>query len=60
MEGELVISATCDRMGHVNLLFTVPVSAQSSYWSASAHVFLEAGSLEKLSREAHAFFGTSS
>lgn len=56
MEGELVISATCDRTGHVNLLFTLPVSAQSCYWSASAHVFLEVGLLENLSREAHDFF----
>ena len=56
IEGELVISATCDRTGHINLLFSLPVSAQSTYWSASAHVFIEAGLLESLSHEAHAFF----
>jgi len=56
MEGEFAIVATCDRTGHVKIVFSFPTPAQSAYWSASAFVFVEAGQLESIARDAHAFF----
>ncbi len=58
MEGEFAIVATCDRTGHVKLVFHFPNPAQSAYWSASAFVFIEAGQLDSIAYQAQAFFNT--
>jgi hypothetical protein len=55
-EGELEITATSDRTGHINLVFALVKPEQSANWSASAHLIIEAGRLEQLSWEAQRFF----
>jgi len=57
-EGEFAIVATCDRTGHVRFAFNFLKPAQSAYWSASAFVLVEAGQLDSIAWEAHAFFHT--
>jgi Family of unknown function (DUF6228) len=56
MEGELEIEATSDALGHIKLQFKVPGYSQSKGWSSSAWLLVEAGQLERLAREANAFF----
>ena len=59
LEGELRIEATCDALGHVTLNFTIPAYSGQKHWTASANVVCEAGQLEALVKEAHAFFSGS-
>jgi hypothetical protein len=59
VEGELKIDASCDSLGHVTLLFTIPAYASQKEWSAAASVVCEAGQLEAVAREASAFFAGS-
>ena len=56
MEGELEIAATSDSVGHIKFELKVPTYSEASHWSASAWVVVEAGQLERLAREAQAFF----
>lgn len=54
LEGELELTATCDRTGHVNLTVTLSDRMHPA-WSASADLVLEAGALERIAREVEAF-----
>jgi len=60
MEGELSIDATSDRTGHVTLAarLTAPWTGhvEAAPWSVEARIFLEAGQLAAVAREAEAFF----
>ena len=56
IEGELAIEATCDRTGHVTLVFTLRAPPQCGEWSASATYVSDFGQLDRLARGATAFF----
>lgn len=56
MEGELELTATCDRIGHVILNVKIPENLIERRWSAQAGVLIEAGQLDRLAIEVKAYF----
>lgn len=54
LEGELHLTAEADRTGHVTLVAQLKEGAPS-VWSLELVLVVEAGQLERLAREAHAF-----
>lgn len=55
--GELGLSCTQDRAGHVELRVTLHAGPTDADWSVQASVMAEAGQLETLAGEANQFFG---
>ena len=57
LEGHLRASATCDPLGHVSLRVALRGDFGGSNWRAEHTLFLEAGQLERIAKEAGEFFG---
>jgi Family of unknown function (DUF6228) len=56
VEGEFKIFAKTDLTGHITLTFELPSSRFPPTWAARVDIMVEAGQLDKLARDAGAFF----
>ena len=56
LEGEFGMTATSDRLGHIELLVDIKSDAYPRDWELQARLHLEAGSLEQLYRIVSAVF----
>jgi hypothetical protein len=54
LEGELTLKASCDHLGHIFLSVQL-IKESPPIWDVHAELFLEAGQLEKMAKEARAF-----
>ncbi len=57
LEGHLSLAATSDSLGRVSIRVVLRGNMGASDWRAEDTLFLEAGQLERLAREASSFFG---
>lgn len=57
LEGELSLSCTHDRLGHVAIRVELRSGHMDDDWRVKATVLAEAGQLEAIARRAAAFFG---
>jgi len=57
LEGHLLLSATSDRAGHVQLRVCLSSQQLENDWSAECPIHLEAGQLDALARSASPYFG---
>jgi hypothetical protein len=57
LEGELELSARCDRTGHVSLRVRLRRESPAE-WQLDAQLVLEAGQLERLAHDARSFEGS--
>ena len=57
MEGELILSATTDSLGHVLIEVQLRPTADPEAWSVTSFARVEAGRLESLASRAAIFFG---
>lgn len=57
LEGHLRLAATSDSLGHVSLRVVLRGDPGGSDWRAEDTLFLEAGQLERIAKEAGQFFG---
>jgi hypothetical protein len=57
LEGQLRVSCTSDRLGHVRLRVTMRGDLGRSDWMAESTIYLEAGQLADLAQRARAYFG---
>jgi hypothetical protein len=60
LEGQLEVSCSADRLGHVSLRVELSGDSLGSDWRAADTIYLEAGQLEELARQARAYFGGAS
>jgi len=56
LEGEFKMTATSDRLGHIDLLAEIKSDAYPRDWELKARLHLEAGALEQLYRSVSAVF----
>lgn len=56
IEGEYNLSATCDSLGHITLEVEINRNGYPLCWPGILSLIIEAGQLEKLARDAKAFF----
>lgn len=56
LEGECAFAATCDSTGHITLTLRLLPHALPPCWHAQVALVLEAGSLERVARDAATFF----
>ena len=56
LEGEFKMTATSDKLGHIELLAEIKSDACPRDWELKARVYLEAGALEQLYRSVSAVF----
>ena len=57
LEGELTLTCSQDRAGHVAIRVELRSGPMETDWSVRATVWAEAGQLEEMARKATAFFG---
>ena len=57
LEGQLRLSATSDRLGHIRLRVELRGDPAGSDWHAADTLFLDAGQLDDLAERAKAYFG---
>jgi hypothetical protein len=51
LEGEFELTASCDRLGHIQILVELRSRPQPSNWEFKYRLHLDAGSLQNISRE---------
>ena len=56
LEGELVLIAKSDKLGHIFLTASIGVTNGRDDWNLKGHLLLEAGNLEPLSRTLNKLF----
>ena len=56
IEGDLRLTATCDRWGHIQIEVYFHNNDPDDDWALSAPIFVDAGSLDLLAKEAKGFF----
>ena len=56
LEGEFKMTATCDRLGHIDLLVEMKSDSYPRDWELKARLLLEAGTLDQLHRSVLAVF----
>ncbi|MBD2771415.1 DUF6228 family protein [Iningainema tapete] len=56
IEGDLILSCTSDKLGHINLEVQLLQFNRPESWSATLNLSTEAGQLEKISNEVATFF----
>jgi hypothetical protein len=57
LEGELVLRCTHDGLGHISIRIDFRSGSYTDSWRVIATVMTEAGQLERIARQAAAFFG---
>jgi hypothetical protein len=56
VEGELKLTATSDKLGHVTLLINLRNQNSEDNWAVQAPIFLDSGNLDEIARKVRSFF----
>jgi hypothetical protein len=57
LEGELALRCSHDHLGHISIRIELRSGPMPDDWRVAATVMAEAGQLERIARDAAAFFG---
>ena len=57
IEGQLRLSSTCDRTGHIACRVLLQNQVEGADWRVEVPILLEAGQLQSIARAAEQFFG---